>query len=179
MVDEILNVYPIGNMAFNVPESVGIDETFTVRLILSPKKSVADIQNELDRSFNSVIQTGQVRLTPQMETRMTGQNFEISAVTPEILAVSSVEDTQWTWDIRAKQGGVQQLHLTVSAIIRVNDKSTPRVVRQFDRQINVRVQLGHQIAGFVKDNWQWLWTALLVPAVGWLWSKYHKKGARL
>jgi len=110
---------------------------------------------------------------------MTGQNFEISAVTPEILAVSSVEDTQWTWDIRAKQGGVQQLHLTVSAIIRVNDKSTPRVVRQFDRQINVRVQLGHQIAGFVKDNWQWLWTALLVPAVGWLWSKYHKKGARL
>jgi len=37
MVDEILNVYPIGNMAFNVPESVGIDETFTVRLILSPR----------------------------------------------------------------------------------------------------------------------------------------------
>ena len=175
-IDKVLASLPMGNMAFNVPAAVEIGQTFSVRLILSPTKSIAQIQEELDRSLppRQSHESAQVRLTSQMEARMTGQNFEIVEVTPEILAVSGSEDTQWTWDVTPKQGGPQQLHLTVSAILYLNGQSTPRVVNEFDRKINVNVGFGYRVSSFIGDNWQWLWATLLVPAVGWLWRRRKK-----
>jgi hypothetical protein len=32
----------------------------------------------------------------------------------------------------------------------------------------VRVTFLSQLSSFVKDNWQWLWTAILIPVVGWV-----------
>jgi len=176
-IDEVLASFPVGNMAFNVPESIEIGQTFTVRLILSPKKSITEIQSELDRSLQTKqsIESAQVRLSSQMEARMTGENFDIVAVTPETLAISGSEDTQWTWDVTAKQGGPQQLHLTVSAILYINGETTPRVVSEFDRKVTVNVGFGHRVASFMGGNWQWLWATLVVPAVGWWWKRSRGK----
>ncbi len=50
----------------------------------------------------------------------------------------------------------------------------PRKIRTFTKTIRVRVTLGRRLAGFVGDNWQWLWGTLLVPLAGWLWARRRK-----
>ena len=46
----------------------------------------------------------------------------------------------------------------------------------FDRVINVEVTWNQWIFQFFNDDWQWLWTALMVPIGGWLWKR--KKGSK-
>jgi hypothetical protein len=56
--------------------------------------------------------------------------------------VSRTEPTEWKWEVRPKQSGQQSLHLTLNAIVKFEDKERPRVVRTFDRVIQVDVAPG-------------------------------------
>jgi len=102
--------------------------------------------------------------------------FTIQALTPELQAVSSRQITRWNWEVTPTERGRQTLHLTLSAHIDVAERDTPLVVRTFQREILVDVTVRQRIVGFIKDNWQWLWTAIVVPIAVYLW-KHRKKRA--
>jgi hypothetical protein len=97
-------------------------------------------------------------------------NFAITAVTPEIQAISGHETTEWKWDIKPVSEGKQYLHLTLSAFI----GSTPRTIRTFDKIIEVEVTWRQKIFQFVENNWQWLGTVILAPFAVRLWKKMFR-----
>ena len=101
-----------------------------------------------------------------MEARLTGGGFRIEALTPERQPVGRSSTTEWRWEVHKTEGGSHALHLTLSALITVEGERTPRAVRTFDREIEIQVTLRQRITGFVGDNWQWLWAALIVPLLG-------------
>jgi hypothetical protein len=167
----------LGNIAFNVPAAAHVGQQFSVRLLLSPTGTREQLQGELDKAFGpGAAQTAEVRITAQMEARLSGQNFDILAVSPETQAVSSTGETNWEWDVKPNQTGAQQLHLTLSSLVMVNGSATPMVVEQLDRHIAVAVSWTEESRQFLRDNWKWLWTAVLVPLGAWIWKKRKGKG---
>ncbi len=176
-VDEILRQLPTGNIAFNVPDTMVMGRTYGIHLVLSPRKSIQDLQAELQQKVegHDELQGATVSIAPEMEARLTGQDFKIDAVTPERQAVSNERGTDWQWDISATKQGNQELHLTLNVILTVNGASLPHSLQTFDRRITVRVTWGQRLSGFIGTNWQWLWTVLVVPLAAWIWQALKKR----
>ena len=52
------------------------------------------------------------------------------------------------------------------------------LVRTFDRTIEVKVSVGQRLAGFVGNNWQWLWAVVVVPVGGLIVSRIRGRRNR-
>jgi hypothetical protein len=46
------------------------------------------------------------------------------------------------------------------------------------RRVKVQVDPVGVTKGFVSEHWEWVWTALLVPLVGWGWKIYRGRKTR-
>lgn len=158
---------PLGNILYNVPGSMALEESYEIKLLLSPSKSLDELQKELPGKTEGA----QIRIANKMEARLTGQDFTITAVSPEIQGVSGQETTEWDWEVKPTSGGLHNLHLTINVILLINGNETPRSIKTFDKQITVQVGFGHVVSSFIANNWQWLWTAVLIPIAAWLWKK--------
>jgi Tfp pilus assembly major pilin PilA len=170
--DVFLAKLPVGRAVFNSPEVMNVGATETIRLLLSLNQSIEALAKEL-RSSEKIV-GGDVAVADRVEARLTGQGFSILAVTPETQAVSMKQPTEWKWDVEAKTVGEQQLHLTLSTTIRIHGTQTPRVLRTFDRTIDVTVKWTTRAQDFVANNWKWLWVTIAAPAAGWWWRRWRK-----
>jgi hypothetical protein len=109
-----------------------------------------------------------------MEARLTGPGFQITAVSPEEQPITSKGTTEWRWDVKATTDGKQALHLTLAALFTVEGRDARRAIRTLDRTIEVEVKWSQRIAGFVGNNWKWLWTALVVPLAPVIWGARNR-----
>ncbi len=169
VIDEQLKKMSFGNIAFNTPKTINIDSTKTIQLKLDLKKSIDELKNTINSQEGKA--GAQIKVSNQMEARLTGQNFSITPLTPETQAISSNETTEWMWRVKPTAEGTQDLNLTLSAILDVNGKAMPRKVEVFVKVIEVKVTAYQKIQLFVEKNWQWLWATLVIPIAGWLWKK--------
>jgi hypothetical protein len=174
-VDGLLSQLKPGQIAFNVPETMSLDDTAEIHLLLSLKTNTAALEQLIHASGDKVSAT--IHVSDRMEARLTGVNFEITAITPEDQPVSETQNTGWQWEVKPKSAGAQELHLTLSAILEVDGAQSQRSIQTFDRTINVKVYWYKSLGAWFKNNWQWLWTALLLPLAGWLWRRYKKRPA--
>jgi hypothetical protein len=113
-----------------------------------------------------------------MEARLSGTNFSILALAPEVQAVTWNEPTEWRWEVRPTEAGSQALHLTLTAILQIEGTDSTRAIRTLDRDITVQVTWPQRVGGFAAANWQWLWTTVAVPIALWVWGKKRKKPRR-
>lgn len=174
-IDRVLAALPVASAAFNAPAELGKDEATEIQLLLSLRKTVRTLQATLTEIGQR--QGARVRVSPLMEARLTGSGFAIEAITPERQPVSPGADTQWKWHVEATETGSQRLFLTLSALIDVEGERTPRAIRTFERAVVIHVSWEQQIAGFLGDNWQWLWAAILAPAAGVTWGTWRRRSA--
>lgn len=173
-VDQILQTLEPGHIAFNSPTTIPLGDTAIIELILSTTESIETLQGMLNVAGE---RTGAcIRVSENMEARLTGKGFGIEAITPEVQAVSGVEVTQWKWEIQPEEGGLQRLHLTLSALLFIEGHRTPRAIRTFERTIDVRVSWRHKVSHFVSNNWQWLLTTLFIPFGFWIVRKMREWG---
>jgi hypothetical protein len=176
-IDRALEALPLGSIAFNVSTAMTLNRSNDVHLLLSPSMSVEDLQKQLVErlSRETKVEGIEIRIAPRMEARLSGTNFSILALTPEVQPVTWKEPTEWQWEVRPTEAGNQALHLTLTAILQIEGKDSTRAIRTFDRDIQVQVTWPQRISGFATENWQWLWTTVAVPIALWLWRKRTKK----
>lgn len=177
-VDDILKGLDWGQIAFNHPKAMELDDTIQIELLLSLTKTIEDLKRDIGAAGDK--EGYPVRVSNRMEARLTGPGFQITATTPEQQAVSSLETAVWKWDVKAIKPGLQALHLTLSAILSINGHDAPSVIKTFDRQLEIRVSVADLVISFLKANWQWLWAAILVPVAGaaWTWWRRRKKAKK-
>ncbi len=168
-IDKLLNEMEFGAIAFNAPHSININDSSQIHLLLSLAETVDKLKKTIAEEGEKIGAT--IRVADRMEARLTGYMFQITAITPEQQAVSKSYDTEWRWEIHPKKEGQHSLHLTITALLEVDGHSTPRAIRTFDREIEVTVTIPQKFTGFFKNNWQWLWAAILLPVFGWLWKR--------
>ena len=171
-VDQILANLPDGNIAFNSPETMNLEETAMIQLILSMQKTVEELKEAVTAAGKK--QGAIIKVSRLMEARLSGVNFQIAAISPEEQRISSELPTVWKWDVKPTSKGSHQLHLTLNLMFENGPK---RFLRSFDKIIKVEVPPGQQIGGFVENNWKWLWTVIFVPLAGWGWRRYKTKEA--
>jgi hypothetical protein len=97
-----------------------------------------------------------IKVSDRMEAHLTGPMFQITAITPEIQAVSKYQQTEWRWQIHPKKEGKHELYLTLTALLDIDGHSTPRAIRTFESVIEVNVTAKQKLGSFFKKNWQWL-----------------------
>ena len=170
-VDQLLNNMEFGVIAFNAPTHINIDGSSQVQLILSLADTVEQLKQAITEEGEKV--GANIRVSDRMEASLSGYMFQITAITPEVQAVSKRQNTEWKWEVHPKAEGRHKLHLTLTALLDIDDRNTALVIKTFDKVIEVQVTTTQKFSLFFKKNWQWLWAAILVPLAGWLW-KYKK-----
>lgn len=171
-IDQILSSLKRANIVFNTPRSMMLDETFHIRLLLNMDKDIEQLKQMINQKGEQ--QGENIRISDVMEARLSGSNFKITAIGSERQCISKKDGNSWNWDITPTEKGLQNLHLTMTAIINVNGKSQKYDIRTFDKVIDVKVvepTLNDRVRSFIGKNWQWLWATLLVPVAGWLWKR--------
>lgn len=169
VVDQAARGLDWGNIVFNAPESISFAKPQRIELVLSPSLSVAELEAQLQDEAGA--EAAHIQVSNRMEAQLTGAGFATVAQSPGLQAISSRQTTRWQWDVTPTQHGRQTLHLVLSAYIDVAGRDAPLVVRTFDRDIEVNITFPQQVSGFARDNWQWLWTTLIVPLAGYFWKR--------
>ena len=114
-------------------------------------------------------------LASRMRATLSAPDLDVTPITPELQAVSAGQPTSWSWDIRGNRAGTGAIHVTVSAMLRLDGGETPRVLRTFDRQVTVMVPAADRIATFLEAEWQWLLATLLTPAGALAWRHVRRR----
>ena len=153
---------------------MNLEDTAVIELFLGLTTPIDDLKQMIEAAGEK--EGAPIKVSDRMEARLSGPNFAITAVTPEGQAVTRTDVTQWKWEVEPKREGRHHLHLTLSVLINLEGSSSLRALRTFDKQIEVEVSWGQQLGSLLENNWQWLWAAILVPVVGWLWRK--NKGSK-
>lgn len=156
----------LANVAFNAPTTMRLDEPMVIQLLLSGREPIRELKKKLTALGER--EGEQIRASDSMEAELTGAGFDIVPVTPTVRLVSREDITEWKWEVTPNETGERRLHLTLSALIDVRGSEKPYTVRTFERTLEVNVPLRVRLETFVDENWQWLWTALVVPVGLWL-----------
>jgi hypothetical protein len=170
-VDHLLDELPWANIAFNPPGSLGYGKKYTLQLELSAKKTGAELAASI--SGPGERETASVQISNEMQARLTGDGFQITATGPERQAVSA-NATHWSWEVTPKQMGSQLLHLTLEAVLKVDGHDTTHVLKTWDKDIGVNVVWPETPLAFLGKYWQWVCTAVVFPVVAWLAKKFFK-----
>ena len=163
-VDKLLKNMDKGSISFNAPLKININDSPQIQLILS-------LSETIDELMKLIVEEGEkvgaiVSASSRMEARLSGYMFKITAITPEIQAVSKSKRTEWKWEIHPKKKGKHRLHLTLSVLLKIDGQNTPLTIKTFTKKIDVYVTATQEVGLFFKNNWQWLWVAIFVPIVG-------------
>lgn len=172
LIDRELKQLPTGIIAFNSPNSMNLQDTAHIQLLLTIDQSIKDLIKKITESGNR--QDAQIKVSPSMEARLTGTDFQIVAITMEKQEISKKDITEWKWDIKPLKTGQHILHLTLSVFFHVHGLLVGRSIRTFDRKIIVNISPSQRASEFFSDNWQWLWAVILVPLGGYIWKKIKR-----
>lgn len=161
VIDDAIDGLELANIAFNAPRTMRLHQPVVIQLLLSGDETIEELQAELSAAGEE--EGERIRVSDTMEAHLTGAGFSIEDVTPAVQLVASSGRTEWKWEVEPEKAGRRRLHLTLSALIDLAGKERTYTVKTFERTLEVDVTFRERLETFVEDNWQWLWTTLLVP----------------
>lgn len=158
-----------GSITFNAPTNINIEDSSQIHLVLSLADTVEKLKKYIVEEGEKI--GSNIKVSDVMDAHLSGSMFRIEKITPERQAVSKRQKTEWKWEIHPTKEGKHKLHLTLTAILKIDGENTSRAIKSFEKVIEINVTTPQKIVLFFKSNWQWLWTVILVPVVGWLWKR--------
>lgn len=165
-----------GQTAFNAPKQMQYAKPQVLELVVSPTMTTDELENELGSRVGVV--SDRIQISNRMAARLTGNGASIQALTPELQAVTSGTPTRWRWEVIPTDTDSADLHLSLSALVDIAGNNTEKAIQSIDTHIIVDITMGQRVSGFMKNNWQWLWAAILVPAGGFFWNFRKKRTPR-
>ncbi len=171
LVDKILDSMSIANIVFNKPEILYLNKTAKIQLLLSLKKSIEELKHEVSPESEGQIEGAVVKVAALMKAQLTSINtFKINDITTAEQAIGINDTVEWLWAINPLLTGTHTLHLTLTAIFKVDGREVHRSIKTFDYKIVVDVTHWDEIKEFIKKYWQWLWASVFLPVGVWIWN---------
>lgn len=173
LVDGIKKELDIGTVAIGHPQEIKNEESKEVIVTLDLHKKQNELFSQLPIDYKKY--GAEVKVSNLMKTDLTSQYFEIVQETPEVQAIASDSTAKWSWSIKPKPDseGFCKLSITLSALIYVQEQTTPLVIQTYAREVFVTVAKKHKFWLFLQENLGWLW-APVVFILGLIWSVITK-----
>jgi hypothetical protein len=169
----------IGQIAFNVPPVMALDQSYLIALNLGLSKTEEELKTDLrNQGVKGDLKSDSIKVDTNMQAILSGDGFTITPVTADKLPISANNITEWKWDVRPVKTGTLRLHVVINALVDLNDGAgkQPYPVRTFDQEYQIAVPWRNRfVFAFVGNNWQWLWATLVIPVAGLLWNRRRKK----
>jgi hypothetical protein len=174
-----------GMMVFNPPESMKQFSLHRVELRIlhmgsetpgasTQTAAAATLTSDLEGPGTPVVES--LAVGTVMKARLSGDGFEITPLHEEEQIVAGDTYTEWAWNVKPLRSGEHDLHLTITVKVIVDGfGEKARDIPVITRRVKVQVDPLGVTKGFISEHWEWVWTALLVPLVGWLWKVYRGK----
>jgi multisubunit Na+/H+ antiporter MnhC subunit len=176
-IDSALRQTLIASIAYNKPESMNLDQTVTIELLLNPSVPPEALSTQVTEPGQ--VASTSIQITPRMKALLVANDptaFVIQSIhdNPEQL-VSSTDTTRWAWLVTAKEAGTERLTLIIYRLVKYEGQDYWREVKTYRTNIDVKVTFGQQLRSL---DWKWIVgvavTALLIPAF-WRWYDQRKK----
>lgn len=152
------------------PDRVEVGQQVDVTLTISPTSSEADLR-ERTPAEGAAVDVGTAKIAARMRAQLiVPEGATVAVVGSEERAVHDTDDTAWRWTVIPTRTGDLPLKAVLIAPVILDGKETPYDVRTFEARVSVFVTPTTRVRDFVSANWQWLWTALVVPVFLW-WRK--------
>jgi uncharacterized protein YchJ len=110
-------------------------------------------------------QARRIKVSRFMTLLLVGEDFKVTPLQPDRQEIVGNFRT-WEWNIEPTSGGTKVLSLTIVTYTDEPGSSTS-ISDVEDWTVEVYVTASDRVSRFVRDNWQWLFSAVLVPVAGW------------
>lgn len=171
--DEIFDQMTQASIAFTAPDKAKYGEEFTIRALIQLEVSKEEVKQALRASGVTV--ASDIEITRIAEVNLYAPGYTVQARAPERQAVSAAAPTEWLWDLTPTKTGPTEIHLSVTAVVKVDGEKTERLIKTYDHKIKVKVNPKVQAIELLTKYWQWIFTTLLAPAGLWIWKRWKKK----
>jgi hypothetical protein len=139
-----------GQVTFNVPLKMKIDDASLVELLISD-----DLQRNLQKELfdnKGKVETARLQVSSTLRARLEGINFNIKSLNEENRLLIKNGVATWRWSVIPTEGGEQNLYLSIYARVRKNNSDENIDLKTFQREINVLASP----TGWFKQNWKWV-----------------------
>lgn len=166
-------------IAFHVPRAVPRGQVFTVRLVVEPGKSEAEIEAVLAEMVRDAgpgeVRTRTARVGDEVQAHLSSPTLQIVVRGNDTQLVRRSGVTEWAWDVTATTGGKHRLALTLYAI--PQGRGSGVKVKTFEETLTVDVGFVDEVKETLSAHWEWLWTAVLGPIGALAWRKRRQRQA--
>ncbi len=184
-IDQALGQSLQGSIAYNAPQTMILDDTATIELLLNPSASPTEVGGQITPGGGLVV-TASIEITPRMQAELIPADPDAFIIRPihkdaEQL-IGSAYTTRWAWLVTARKSGPQKLTMVIYRLVRYEGQDKWREVESYNSDIKVNVTWVQRLQAL---DWKWvgatLATSLLIPGF-WRWfdgrrSKGGKKKA--
>lgn len=157
------------NLAFVVRDKANIADSVKAQLLIDTKKDLEVLSKELTVAGN--VTTKQISVSRIVKATLVADNFDITNITENEQILTDNSSTEWLWTLKPKTAGKHEVNLSVTAIIKYEGKETKHHLKTFDKTITIEVTKEQLIIGWIKENYKWLITTLLLPLVVFLFKE--------
>jgi hypothetical protein len=154
-------------MTFEAPTTANVNDTVHAVLRIDP--NIVAISTTTHSSTRAVIQVSKI-----LNVTLLAPDFKVLALTPDRQALSETEITEWKWDLSGAPPGKHDIHLSINAIVTVDNDRAERSIKTFESTITVEIAPQQRLLAMLKEHMQWIWSTLLLPAGMWLWQLFKK-----
>lgn len=163
-VDEALARYMVEQLRFTSPAGMQRDATGTASLEFGSAAAFDKARAAI--AANEQVRRAGIQVSSRVQGRLTGENMEVKAGSPETQELSGALPGKWNWQLVPAAEGKAKLHLVLSVDTTVGGSAAPRAVHTLDKEILVEGAPAAEQGSFFSANWWWMLILALVASVG-------------
>lgn len=171
---EILDQLTVASFAYNVPKQANIDDEIDITLLLNAICTPEELALQLPQNGGHT--SGRVQISRVIEAKLDSRDFDITAITPTRQVIILDQNTKWQWSLKPLSTGPDKtIKITITAIVLVDGERTERFIDTYMDTISVNITTKQLIYNWISDYWEWAWSALLIPFLGFVWVRLRRK----
>jgi hypothetical protein len=157
-----------GELLIGAPHEmrVGVTEQFILRIASAGQND--GIASDLPTGGQT--STSTLHVTPMMRATLAGTGFTIQSTSDEKQLIGGGSFTEWSWQVTPTESGNRELVANVYVEIDGRVKGIPK-----RWPVHVSANPGRSFSLFLKSNWQWLSSTLVIPLALFFWRQRKKQ----
>lgn len=176
---QIMNQLFVTSTAIVADTEASINETVLITLVIDPTVDEIGLLEHLasENSDQSII-TNTTKISSLAWPVIIAPDFLVEPNEAAEQAITKDSQTTWTWQLKPKAGGMFTVIVELYAIVYIGNERTKKKYKTLKQPITITVPPEPtyiKVWNWIDDKWEWVWTVIMIPLIGFIWKRYKKK----